>query len=464
MELTQKMPSFINPKFLFELAKNYLSDIDRLWSYNEEKLRKFQDKQVRKIVKYAYTVPMYHKKYKKHGIHPNDVKGIKDLKKLPFITKDDLRKNYPKNIIPSNFKQKDGFTISTSGSTGKPVFIYIDRYAAIKSLLAFIRVLKAFGGNWKTTRSCLIIDVEPGSAENAFFSESLMPFAKKFISMDHVKYLHLGKKPEKIMKELNDFKPEFLATDPNMLRQLAYMKNNGGGKKVNPKFIGSGGSTLDEYTRNYVEKAFNTRVFDIYGTTEGGPVGFECVEGNYFHIHSDYIYMEILDELNQPVPYGKPGRTVITKLYGKGTPIIRYTGIDDIVVPVDKKPSCGITSQMIKQVEGRTSELIYLPNGKTLSPLSVTGIPAKVMEFYDSYKIKQFQIVQHDLDDVEILVVIDSKQRNKGVSVKKIIDELQKRFQQGIGKDVKVRVTETDHIQKDARSDQIKVIVSKIKK
>jgi phenylacetate-CoA ligase len=458
------MSSFIDPKFLYNLAKNYLSDINRPWSYDKEKLRKYQDKQLRKIVKYAYTVPMYRDKYKKAGVHPEDIHGINDIGKLPFITKDDLRNNYPENIKPYNFKTKDGFTISTSGSTGKPVFIYIDRFAAIKSLLAFIRVLKAYGGDWRTTKSCLIIDVEPGSAENAFFSESLMPFAKKFISMDHVKYLHLGEKPEKIIKELNFFQPEFLASDPNMLRQLAYLKHNGQGKNVQPKFIGSGGSTLDEYTKKYVEKAFNTRVFDIYGTTEGGPIGFECVDGNFFHIHSDYVYMEIIDDNNKNIPFNKPGHTVITKLYGKGTPIIRYTGIDDLVVPIDKKTSCGITSKLIKHIEGRTSELIYLPNGKTLSPLSVTGIPAKAMEFFNSYKIKQFQIVQHDLDDVEILVVIDEKQRNKGVMVEELIDELQKRFQQKIGKSVKVRVTETDHIQKDARSDQIKVIVSKIKK
>lgn len=458
------MSKIVNPKFLYNLAKNYLSDINRLWDFNEEQLRKYQDKQLRKIVRYAYNVPLYHDKYKKQGIYPNDIKGINDLKKLPFITKDDLRNNYPKNIIPTNFKEKDGFTISTSGSTGKPVFIYIDRFAAIKSLLAFIRVLKAFGGNWKNTKSCLIIDIEPGSAENAFFSESLMPFAKKFISMDHVKYLHLGEKPEKIMKELDDFQPEFLATDPNMLRQLAYLKQNGFGKKVTPEFIGSGGSTLDEYTRNYVENAFKTRVFDIYGTTEGGPIGFECREEKIFHIHSDYVHMEILDENNQPVEYNKPGHTVITKLYGKGTPIIRYTGIDDIVIPVDTKTSCGITSQLIKQVEGRTSELIYLPNGKTLSPLSITGIPAKVMEHFKSYKIKQFQIVQLDLDEIEILIVIDEKLRNKGVTTKDLIKELQKRFKEKIGKEVNLRVTETDNIQKDSRTNQIKVIISKIKK
>lgn len=457
------MSYFVNPVFLLKLAKNYLSDIDRLWNFNEEKLKKYQNKVFRKIVKYAYTVPMYHDKYKESGIKPEDIRGIEDINKLPFITKNDLRSNYPNNIIPSNFKSDNGFELSTSGSTGKPVFIYIDRLAAVKSLFAFIRVLKAYGGNWRKSKSCLIIDVEPGSAENAFFSESLMPFAKKFIPMDHIRYIHLGEKPEKIMNELAEFQPEFLASDPNMLRQLAYLKINGYGKNVNPSYIGSGGSTLDEYTRKYVKNAFNTKLFDIYGTTEAGPIGFECIEGGCFHVHSDYVYVEVLDENNDPVSFDKSGHTVFTKLYGGGTPIIRYTGIDDIIVPVETKNCCGITSQMIKHIEGRTSELIYLPDGKTLSPLSLTGIPAKTMEYFDSYKIKQFQIVQHDLDDIEILIIFDEKQRNKGVSTKEILDELQKRFGKIIGNNVKVRVNETDSIQKDARTDQIKVVISKIK-
>ena len=73
---------------------------------------------------------------------------------------------------------------------------------------------------------------------------------------------------------------------------------------------------------------------------------------------------------------------------------------------------------MIKQIEGRASELIYLPNGKTLSPLTTTGIPAKTMEKFNSYVIKQFQIVQHALDDVEILVIIDTKYKGKKAVLK----------------------------------------------
>ena len=113
-----------SPKPIIQMAKNYLSDINKLNNISPEQLKKYQDKSFKKIVKYAYTVPLYHNKYKKNGIHPNDINGIEDIKKLPIITKDDLRENFPNNIVSKNFKASKNFLISTSGSTGKPVFIY----------------------------------------------------------------------------------------------------------------------------------------------------------------------------------------------------------------------------------------------------------------------------------------------------------------------------------------------------
>lgn len=457
------MNQSMNPVFLFRLAKMYLSDINRLSKYDTIQLSKFQDAQFRKMIKYAYTVPMYHEKYKKNGIHPDDIKGISDLPKLPIITKDDLRNNYPNGIIPKGFNEKNNLMISTSGSTGKPVFIYVDRFSSMRSLILFARELKAYGGSWRKSRVSLIIDTEPGSIENAFFTKNKKSFFKRIFSLENIKYIHLGDKPDKIIKELEEFKPEFLGSDPNMLRQLAYLKNQGLGVNVNPKYVFSSGSMLDEYTKNYVEKAFNTKVFDIYGTTEAGPVGFECVNGGY-HIHSDFVYLEFLDDKNIPVKYGEPGHTIITKLYGKGTPIIRYDGIDDIAIPIKNEKKCSINSQMVKKIEGRASELIYLPNGKTISPLTVTGIPAKIMKELKCYRIKQFQIIQHSIKNIEILIVLDKKKKNKDITDEKILKTLYNRFSEQLGDNIKIKITQTDEIQKDARADQVKIIISKIKK
>ena len=85
------------------------------------------------------------------------------------------------------------------------------------------------------------------------------------------------------------------------------------------------------------------------------------------------------------------------------------------------------------------------------------------MDKFNSYKIKQFQIIQHDKTHVEVLIVIDEALRTTGISVDKLLEELQNRFSERIGSGVLVSVRETDAIQKDARSDYVRVVVSKVK-
>lgn len=455
--------SFYNPVFLTRLLKSYIVDLNRIWHTTLDELRRYQDKAVRKIVRYAYTVPLYHEKYKKYGVHPSDIQGIKDIKKLPFITKNDLREYYPNGIIPQGFDKKNGFLLSTSGSTGKPVFIYYDLFSAVKYVEGFVRVLKAYGGSWSKSKIVLVVDIKEGTVEHAAFQNSVLPFLKKFVSLDNIKYLYVGEKVEKLLQEINEFNPEYLGSDPHMLREFAYHKNNGEAENINPELLFSSEAMLDDYTRRYVEKAFKTRVLDTYGSTEAGPMAFECLNGNGYHVNSDFVFMEFLDEQDEDVPYGKPGHLVVTRLYGTGTPIVRYTGVEDIVTPIEPDNSCGVTTEMIKNIGGRSIELIHLPDGKTLAPFHVTTIPASVMDDFNTYKIKQFQIIQHKINEIEVLVVIDEKQRNIGPSVETILQELKNRFVKATGPGVYIHVREVDEIEKDVRSDYVQVVVSKIK-
>lgn len=458
------MNPFLNPIFLCRMFRSHFIDVNRIWQVNFKQLRNYQDKCIRNIVKYAYTVPIYHKKYKEHNIHPNDIKGVKDIQKLPLITKDDIRDNYPDGIIPKGFNKEQGFLLSTSGSTGKPVFIYYDMFTAIKYVEGYIRMLKAYAGSWRKSKILLVIDIKPGSVEHAAFTNSVIPFIKKFYSMDNIKYLHIGEKSESLIREINEFNPEFLGSDPPVLMKIAILKNEGLGKDINLKYLFSSGSMLDNYTRQYVENAFNAKLLDTYGATESGPVAFESLQGDGYHVNSDFVYLEFLDEEQKHVPYGKAGRLVVTRLYGKGTPIIRYTGMEDLIIPLEPRTIRGMTTEMIKYIGGRSIELIHTPDGRMISPFHVTTIPASVMDDFKSYKIKQFQIIQHSIDKIEVLLVINEKLRNVGPSVKEISDEIIKRFKDVTSKDVDIVINEVDEIEKDVRSDLVRLIVSKIKR
>lgn len=456
------MSLFVNPIFLFRIAQSYLMDIERVRKKSEKDLEKYRNKCFKKIVKYAYTVPIYHKKYKDAGITPHDIHSLHDIKKLPLITKKDLRKNFPHGIIPPHFNTHHAYLISTSGSTGQPVSIYVDGYTIIKALLGFIRELKEHNINWRKTRISVIVDLSPESAEEAYLAEMVFPTLKRFFSFNNIQVLHVGDDPLSLITQINDFKPEFLGGYPGIMRALAVLKRKGHGTDIHPRVMASSGAVLDDYTRTYIEDAFNAKIFDAYGSTEAGPVAFECHKGCY-HIHSDLVHLELMDEHGNDVQDGHPGHIVITKLYGGGTPIIRYTGMNDYIIPLTTHCPCGITTHLIGRVGGRKADSIILPDGKIIPPSAITGIPGKLMHELNTDKIQQFQIIQHTLDHIEILVVIDPELRDHGVPTTTILTELQKRYHEKIGKHIDITVKEVDKIHKDTQVETPpSVVISKV--
>jgi len=173
------------------------------------------------------------------------------------------------------------------------------------------------------------------------------------------------------------------------------------------------------------------------------------------------VHLEFLDEDGNDVAAGEPGHVVITKLYGRGTPVIRYTGMNDILIPMAGKCSCGINTEIIGRVEGRRADAIVLPDGRIIPPLSITGIPGEVMKKFDTNKIKQFQIIQESPSEINIFIVVDEELRDEGPSVEKLSEEIKSECIKKVGGGVEVNVVEVDNIK--GRGDlPPSVVVSKV--
>ncbi len=419
---------------LFYLLKSYIADINRIWE-SEKKIEKYRQKCFKKILRNAMNTPMYKKKYE--GINLKEI-DLNNIEKLPILTKEDLRKNFPNGIVPKNFNIKKAHLVSTSGSTGQPTSIYTDFYTIIKALMGFIRELREYGINWRKDKMTIIADLTPRAIEEAYLKKGL-PF--KFKNMQ---ILHVGEDVEKLVEKIDKFSPKFLGGYPGVLRALAILKRKGYGKNIEPEIMASSGAVLDDYTKRYIEEAFNAKIYDVYGSTEAGPIAFECRKGNY-HLHYDMVHVEVLNDDLEPVEYGKAGHIVVTKLYGNATPIIRYNGLNDFIIPLNKKCNCGINAPLIGKIAGRKADSIIMPSGKIIPPLSITGIPAKVMEKMNSFKIKQFQIVQENYEEINIYLVMED-----GKDKEKIKEEIKKEYEKKVEKGVRINVIETDKINGDA--------------
>jgi len=451
------MNPFLNPITLAKVAKYYLTDVNRAWK-SKEAIERYRRKAFRRVLKYAMKVPMYREKYK--GIDIDSI-TIDNIEKLPIITKEDIRKNFPHGIVPKGFDFKKAHMVSTSGSTGQPTSIYTDFYTIIKALMGFVREIKEYGINWRKDKMTIIADLTAGSAEEAYLNRTAIPSLKPIFKLDNMQLLHVGDDPEKMIEKINEFKPKFIGGYPGILRALATLKKKGYGENIEPDVIASSGAVLDEYTKRYIEGAFNARIYDVYGSTEAGPVAFECRRGSY-HIHWDMVHVEVLDDDLMPVEHGKPGHIVVTKLYGNATPIIRYNGLNDFIIPLDEECDCGINTPLIGRIAGRKADSIVMPSGRIIPPSAITGIPAKVMHELGTDKIEQFQIIQTARDKVEIRVVIDKELRNIGPSIEKLFDELKRRFEKAFNNEMEVEIKEVEKIEKPANLDTPPPVVTSV--
>ncbi|HEC95134.1 MAG TPA: hypothetical protein ENI45_04120, partial [Thermoplasmatales archaeon] len=201
------MNPLLNPLLLANVAREYLFDTNRVWRSTKEELERYRDKAIKRIVRHAFTVPLYHRKYKAAGLTPNDIRGIKDIEKLPIVTKNDLRNAAPHDLIP-NGRKTGGFSmVSTSGSTGRPVTLFTEPYTMFKTLIGFVRVIREHGISWRKTRMSIIADLSAESAEEAYFTGTAIPSLKPFFSLENMQTFHVGDDPERIIAEIERFNP-----------------------------------------------------------------------------------------------------------------------------------------------------------------------------------------------------------------------------------------------------------------
>ncbi len=440
------MNPLFNPNNLFPIIKGFLLDPKRLQKATPNQLKTYKDKAFRRIIRYAYQVPLYHMKYKQAGIHPEDIKGIEDINKLPFITKDDIKAHFPDNITPVGYPKKKAHIICTGGTTGKPLCIYTDFFTMAKSSFITIRELKLLGLKLNNTKFAHIGNFNPYRID-LIAEEHFIKHLRPIITRRNNLNVDVNNPVKKLMEKLNQFNPDVIMTYPATFQHLAYLKRKGYGKNVNPRLCWTGGAILDEYTRSYVQDAFNCRLLNIYPSVEGGSdIAFECKQGTW-HVHDDFFHLEAIDEQQNIVEPGKRGHAVITRLWGRGTPIIRYIGMDDwITLDHDHHCSCGLKSTVIVGgVEGRKRANIVLPNGKVFPPGAFCFI-TPVLNRLNTFKVKQYQIIQWKKDEIEILLVIDESLRDTGPSVETIMDQIKKIYQEKAGPEVTITLKDVDKV------------------
>ncbi len=401
---------------------------------SRDELTNLQNARLKKLVDYTYhNVDFYRKKMQELGLLPCDIKGIEDIDKLPFTTKDDLRDNYPFGLFAA--PQSEIVRVhASSGTTGKATVVGYTR-RDIDIWAECVARCFAMSGVGKND----IIQVGYGYG---LFTGGLGAHygAEKIGAM--VVPMSTGNS-KKLITMMLDFGVTAIACTPSYLLYIAEtLEAEGLLDKLKLKTAICGAEPWTENMRRQIEKKLNINAFDIYGLSEvmGPGVACDCMFHKGLHVHEDHFFPEVLNSNTfKPVQAGETGELVFTTLTKEGLPLLRYRTKDLTTISYDKC-ECGRTTARIGKFTGRVDDMLII-RGVNVFPSQIEAALVDVKELSPHYLIIVDRV--NNLDTVEIQVELNQNfflDEIKGLEslTKKIGHEIN----QAIGLNAKIKIVE----------------------
>jgi len=329
----------------------YQEEIERM---PHEKMAALQSERLAQQVRHVYeNVGPYRRKMQEKGIEPGDIKGLGDLHKLPFTTKDDLRDEYPYGYLAVPLSNAVRIQ-STSGTTGQRVVAFYTQPDIDLWEDGCARAIVAAGGSKD--------DVVHVSYGYGLFTggPGLNGGSHKVGSLT----LPMSSgNTERQIQFMVDLESTILCCTPSYAAFLAETINDGGlGNKIKLKAGIFGAEAWSEEMRRDIEKNLRIKAYDIYGLTEitGPGVSFECSEQTGMHVNEDHFYPEIINpDTGEVLPEGSKGELVFTNLTKEAFPLLRYR-TRDVCMLTRKACSCGRTLVKMAKPMGRTDDMLII--------------------------------------------------------------------------------------------------------
>ena len=346
------------------------------------------------MIRHAFAHTRYYKELmQERGLSPDDFKDISDLKKLPIIGKQDINPRW-KDFVADNYLQYKPMHRVTSGTTGLTFQYYND--------------IQSWGLNWATKMRTFnwggyvfgkdkIATLKGGSMLRRS-KPSLQGRVWKYLHNYHdLSVVHLSKdNMESYYQQIIDGKIKFLRGFPTAVYAFAkYIEEKHGTLPLKATFTSA--EYLQDYQRKQIEKAFCTNHIDAYGCGDGMGGANQCERTKGYHANIETSILEVIDPAGQDCKPGEEGEIVLTSLHDFAMPLIRYTP-GDVAIVGTEPCSCGRNLPVLDKIVGRTSDLINLPNGRTLN-----GIAIPFADWAD--KIEKFQLWHTKPDEVVLKII-----------------------------------------------------------
>lgn len=407
-----------------------------------EALQALQLKRLQHQIERVYAaVPYYRNKMAEAGVKPSDIKDLKDLRRLPFTTKEDLRLNYPFGLFAVPFERVVRIHAS-SGTTGKPTVVGytkrdIDSWAELMA-----RTLSCGGAHQG--------DVVHNAYGYGLFTGGLGAHYGAERLGAAVIPISGGNSKRQIMI-MQDFGSTVLMCTPSYALNLADVMKEMNVDPMSLKLrVGLfGAEPWSENMREEIQKRLNLKAIDIFGLSEvmGPGVASECVEEQHgLHIFEDYFLPEIVDpKTMEPLPPGEHGELVFTTLTKEAFPVIRYR-TKDISRLIAEPCSCGRTFYRMERITGRTDDMLII-RGVNVFPSQIEHVLMSIEGVEPHYMI----IVNREgsLDVVEVQVEVSENIFSDEVKVlEKLGKKIEREIKDLLGISCQIKLVEPKTIQR----------------
>jgi len=362
---------------------------------SHEEMQALQNEKLKKQVRHVWdNVPFYRGLMEKAGVTPDDIKTTDDLRLLPFLTKDDLRDQYPYGLLATPLEDVVRIQ-STSGTTGRRVVAFYTQGDIDLWEECCARAIVAAGG----TQS----DVVQVAYGYGLFTggAGLHGGSHKVGSMTLPMSSGNTERQIQFMQDLGATilccTPSYAAYIGESLKEMGISPDD---LKLKAGIFGA--EPWTEEMRRDIEKALGIKAYDIYGLTEtSGPgVAFECSEQTGMHVNEDHFFPEIIDpDTGEVLPLGEKGELVFTSLDKKAFPLLRYR-TRDICRLSREKCSCGRTLIKMAKPMGRSDDMMII-RGVNVFPSQIETVLLKE-GYTPNYLIEVDRVNNTDTMDVSV--------------------------------------------------------------
>lgn len=361
------------------------------------------ERALRACLQDAYLhVSYYRQLLDRAGVSPTAIRTVADLPLIPVTTKRAFIAAGLMAVLRGGAPPLHAYCTSTSGSQGIPLTIIFSRAEALWRTAMHWRVMLRYTWLLPPVR---LADIGPMARHTGYGAAERFRVAR-------ILRLPATLPPAAQVEALLRERPHVVEGYPTSLALLAETLAQRQDGAFHPRLVVSRGEVLHAETRALLEHTFGCRVADLYNCEELGNIAWSCPHNpQRWHINTATCIVEVVDMNGMPLPPGSEGRVLLTSLFGRTMPFIRYDVGDRAAMVAPSRCSCGVFGPTLTSLSGRDDDFLWLPNGRRASPrLAVTTVSNALKAeatYAQEQPVRQFQIVQVGRERLLLRVVLE---------------------------------------------------------